>query len=268
MSDVMNVNNRGIVTVSVAMAAVAVGAYYLYSRGSASASARYSGEPLSLELTIKIMSEIAVEVQKIAISLSKKEESLRKETMMAGQKVNEDGLRDLLVGEIHKGVELAESQIYAKYDVVQAQVEAGCKNHQSNAAVAKACQDITAILSIGSEPEAAPLPDDFTLEKAIAVMEDLMEGMSIALEECSAIVRAQLGNDLRTKEASAAINQLYVQRYPLVEGAVHKKHKCNKSTIEAALMKYQMEPAFNMKMQELSTKQKQRMQACGVSLGQ
>ena len=96
----------------------------------------------------------------------------------------------------------------------------------------RACQDITAILSIGSEPEAAPLPDDFTLEKAIAVMEDLMEGMSIALEECSAIVRAQLGNDLRTKEASAAINQLYVQRYPLVEGAVHKKHKCNKSTIE------------------------------------
>jgi hypothetical protein len=34
MSDVMNVNNRGIVTVSVAMAAVAVGAYYLYSRGT------------------------------------------------------------------------------------------------------------------------------------------------------------------------------------------------------------------------------------------
>jgi hypothetical protein len=32
-------------------------------------------------------------------------------------------------------------------------------------------------------------------------------------------------------------------------------------------MKYQMEPAFNIKMQELSAKQKQRMDACGVQLG-
>ena len=87
-------------------------------------------------------------------------------------------------------------------------------------------------MSIGAEPEPATCPDDFTLEKTIAIMEDMMEGMNVALEECCAEVRAKMGDDLGTKAGQDAINQLYMRKFPLVNEAVHKKHKCDKSTIE------------------------------------
>ncbi len=97
----------------------------------------------------------------------------------------------------------------------------------------RATQDIKTILNIGAEPDIS----DFTLATTIAVMEDIMEGMNCALEECCATVKAQLG-DLGTQEAQEAINRLYLQKFPLVNDAVHKKHNCDKATIEVRGVSY------------------------------
>ncbi len=66
-----------------------------------------------------------------------RQEQWRRDAARANQKIDENSLKDLLVGEIHKGVELAENQLYAKFDVEQRQVEASCNAYQSNGAVKK-----------------------------------------------------------------------------------------------------------------------------------
>jgi len=241
--------------------------------GGSSEQKKGAVEPLSEETTVKIMRELAAEVQKIALTLSKKEEAMRRKAAQHQQQIDENVLKDLLAGEIHKGVELArnqiyakyalENQIYAKYEVVEAQVQLSClETHKDNPSVRKATEDIKAVLAIGAEPDLS----DFTIEKTIAVMETMMEGMTVALEECCAAVKAKMGA-VNTQAAQKEINRLYVSRLEPLQSEVNNKHKCDKATLEAALMKYQMEPKLQLKMQELSINQQQRMYACGVQLG-
>jgi hypothetical protein len=196
------------------------------------------------------------------MQLAKLEAKLRQESSQIGRALPEDQLASYLMGQFEEAMKVVESQVYAKYQTTEDEVRVATEYFEEDEdkevglAVAK-LQELYRVMTGGGVSD-AEVPEDLTLDKFIAIMEETMEALNLAMEEVCLEVKEM---DLKGESKEEVINQKYVKLADARSTDIHAKYGLTREILHAAMMKYQQEPKFLMVLTELQQTQAERFQA-------
>jgi hypothetical protein len=194
------------------------------------------------------------------MQLAKLEAKIRQESSQNGRSLPEDQLASYLMGQFEEAMKAIEAQVYAKYQTTEDEVKVATEFYEEEEdkdvanAVAK-LQELYRVMTGGGFSD-VEVPADLTLNKFIDIMQETMESLNVAMEEVCLEVK-----ELDPENKEEAINQRYVKRADNLSAEIHAKHGLTREVLQAAMMKYQQEPAFLMAMTELQQQQAERFAA-------
>ncbi|GLE01922.1 hypothetical protein PINS_up010760 [Pythium insidiosum] len=209
---------------------------------------------------LSILDTICSQMGQIVMQLAKLEAKIRQESSQSGRVLPEDQLASYLMGQFEEAMKAIESQVYAKFQTTEDEVKIATEYYeeQEDKDIANAVtklQDLYRVMTGGGFSD-VEVPEDLTLEKFIAIMHETMESLNVAMEEVCLEVK-----ELNPDNKEDAINQRYVKRADALSTEIHAKHGLTREVLQAAMMKYQQEPAFLMAMTELQQQQAERFAA-------
>ncbi|TMW57001.1 hypothetical protein Poli38472_002926 [Pythium oligandrum] len=255
-----------------AASAVAAAAVLLFALTSRSAKSDKSSKKnasdddvrevpnLHKDQLLSILETICSQMGQVVMQLAKLEAKIRQESSQSGRALPEDQLASYLMGQFEEAMKAIESQVYAKFQTTEDEVKIATEYYEEQEdkdvvnAVTK-LQDLYRVMTGGGFSD-VEVPEDLTLEKFIAIMHETMESLNVAMEEVCLEVK-----ELNPDNKEDAINQRYVKRADALSTEIHAKHGLTREVLQAAMMKYQQEPAFLMAMTELQQQQAERFAA-------
>ncbi|KUF87669.1 Dehydrogenase/reductase SDR family member 13 [Phytophthora nicotianae] len=197
------------------------------------------------------------------MQLAKLEAKIRQESSQSGRSLPEDQLASYLMGQFEEAMKAIESQVYAKFQTTEDEVKVATEYFEEEDdkdvanAVAK-LQELYRVMTGGGFSD-VEVPSELTLTKFIEIMQETMESLNVAMEEVCLEVK-----ELNPDNKEEAINQRYVKRADNLSAEIHAKHGLTREVLQAAMMKYQQEPAFLMAMTELQQQQAERFAAAAA----
>ncbi|KAG6617327.1 Dehydrogenase/reductase SDR family member 13 [Phytophthora cinnamomi] len=255
-----------------AVAAAALLAFAL-ARGSSSSSAKKQSAAqqdgvrevpnLHKEQLLSILETICTQMGQVVMQLAKLEAKIRQESSQSGRSLPEDQLASYLMGQFEEAMKAIEAQVYAKFQTTEDEVKVATEYFEEDGdkdvanAVAK-LQELYRVMTGGGFSD-VEVPAELTLAKFIAIMQETMESLNVAMEEVCLEVK-----ELNPDNKEEAINQRYVKRADNLSAEIHAKHGLTREVLQAAMMKYQQEPAFLMAMTELQQQQAERFAAAAA----
>jgi hypothetical protein len=218
---------------------------------------------LHKEQLLSILETICSQMGQVVMQLAKLEAKIRQESNQNGRSLPEDQLASYLMGQFEEAMKAIESQVYAKFQTTEDEVKLATEYFEEEedkdvaSAVAR-LQELYRVMTGGSVSD-VEVPADLTLAKFIAIMQETMESLNVAMEEvCLEVKELDVGN----KEEE--INQRYVKRAETLSSEIHAKHGLSREVLQAGMMKYQQEPSFLMTMTELQQHQADRFAAAAA----
>jgi hypothetical protein len=212
---------------------------------------------------LSILETICAQMGQVVMQLAKLEAKIRQESSQNGRSLPEDQLASYLMGQFEEAMKAIESQVYAKFQTTEDEVKVATEYFEEEEdkdvanAVAK-LQELYRVMTGGGFSD-VEVPADLTLTKFIAIMQETMESLNIAMEEVCLEVK-----ELDPENKEDAINQRYVKRAETLSAEIHAQHGLTREVLQAAMMKYQQEPAFLMAMTELQQQQAERFAAAAA----
>ncbi|DAZ97069.1 TPA: hypothetical protein N0F65_001253 [Lagenidium giganteum] len=216
---------------------------------------------LPKEQLLSILETICTQMGQVVMQLAKLEGKLRQESQQTGRPIPEEQLATFLMGHFDEAMKAIESQVYAKFQTTEDEVRASAEYFEEAGdkdvanAVAK-LQELFRVMGGAEVESTVEVPADLTLNKFIMIMQETMESLNVAMEEVCLEVKEQ-----NPEHKEEVINQRYVQRAESLSTDIHAKHGLTREVLQAAMMKYQQEPAFLMAMTELQQQQAERFTA-------
>ncbi|EGZ21494.1 hypothetical protein PHYSODRAFT_313662 [Phytophthora sojae] len=254
-----------------AVAAAALLAFALV-RGNSSSDAKKQAQQedgvrevpnLHKEQLLSILETICTQMGQVVMQLAKLEAKIRQESSQSGRSLPEDQLASYLMGQFEEAMKAIESQVYAKFQTTEDEVKVATEYFEEDGdkdvanAVAK-LQELYRVMTGGGFSD-VEVPAELTLTKFIEIMQETMESLNVAMEEVCLEVK-----ELNPDNKEEAINQRYVKRADNLSAEIHAKHGLTREVLQAAMMKYQQEPAFLMAMTELQQQQAERFAAAAA----
>eukprot|EP00644_Phytophthora_capsici_P008399 jgi/Phyca11/534653/estExt2_fgenesh1_pg.C_PHYCAscaffold_260087 len=215
---------------------------------------------LHKEQLLSILETICTQMGQVVMQLAKLEAKIRQESSQSGRSLPEDQLASYLMGQFEEAMKAIESQVYAKFQTTEDEVKVATEYFEEEDdkdvanAVAK-LQELYRVMTGGGFSD-VEVPAELTLTKFIEIMQETMESLNVAMEEVCLEVK-----ELNPDNKEEAINQRYVKRADNLSAEIHAKHGLTREVLQAAMMKYQQEPAFLMAMTELQQQQAERFAA-------
>lgn len=252
-----------------AIAAITLIAFVIAKRGNKSAQtqtkeAKEDGvrevPNLHKDQLLSILDTICAQMGQVVMQLAKLEAKIRQESSQSGRALPEDQLASYLMGQFEEAMKAIESQVYAKFQTTEDEVKVATEYYEEEEdkdvanAVTK-LQDLYRVMMGGGFSD-VEVPEDLTLQKFVNIMHETMESLNVAMEEVCLEVK-----ELNPDNKEDAINQRYVKRADALSAEIHAKHGLTREVLQAAMMKYQQEPAFLMAMTELQQQQAERFAA-------
>lgn len=209
---------------------------------------------------LSILETICSQMGQVVMQLAKLEAKIRQESSQSGRALPEDQLASYLMGQFEEAMKAIESQVYAKFQTTEDEVKIATEYYEEEedkdvAAAVTKLQDLYRVMTGGGFSD-VEVPEDLTLEKFVSIMHETMESLNVAMEEVCLEVK-----ELNPDNKEDAINQRYVKRADALSAEIHAKHGLTREVLQAAMMKYQQEPAFLMAMTELQQQQAERFAA-------
>ncbi|KUG01626.1 hypothetical protein AM587_10004735 [Phytophthora nicotianae] len=253
-----------------AVAAAALLIFALARNGSSSDAKKEKKEDgvrevpnLHKEQLLSILETICTQMGQVVMQLAKLEAKIRQESSQSGRSLPEDQLASYLMGQFEEAMKAIESQVYAKFQTTEDEVKVATEYFEEEDdkdvanAVAK-LQELYRVMTGGGFSD-VEVPSELTLTKFIEIMQETMESLNVAMEEVCLEVK-----ELNPDNKEEAINQRYVKRADNLSAEIHAKHGLTREVLQAAMMKYQQEPAFLMAMTELQQQQAERFAAAAA----
>uniref|UniRef100_K3X0W0 Uncharacterized protein n=1 Tax=Globisporangium ultimum (strain ATCC 200006 / CBS 805.95 / DAOM BR144) TaxID=431595 RepID=K3X0W0_GLOUD len=256
-----------------AVSAIAAVVLFLALRGAGKKSSKKSDSNseddvrevpnLHKEQLLSILETICAQMGQVVMQLAKLEAKIRQESSQNGRSLPEDQLASYLMGQFEEAMKAIESQVYAKFQTTEDEVKVATEYFEEEedkdvaTAVAK-LQELYRVMTGGGFSD-VEVPADLTLTKFIAIMQETMESLNVAMEEVCLEVK-----ELDPENKEDAINQRYVKRAETLSAEIHAQHGLTREVLQAAMMKYQQEPAFLMAMTELQQQQAERFAAAAA----
>ncbi|POM72033.1 Hypothetical protein PHPALM_11325 [Phytophthora palmivora] len=253
-----------------AVAAAALLVFALARNGSSSDSKKPKQDDgvrevpnLHKEQLLSILETICTQMGQVVMQLAKLEAKIRQESSQSGRSLPEDQLASYLMGQFEEAMKAIESQVYAKFQTTEDEVKVATEYFEEEDdkdvanAVAK-LQELYRVMTGGGFSD-VEVPAELTLTKFIEIMQETMESLNVAMEEVCLEVK-----ELNPDNKEEAINQRYVKRADNLSAEIHAKHGLTREVLQAAMMKYQQEPAFLMAMTELQQQQAERFAAAAA----
>ncbi|KAG6968785.1 hypothetical protein JG687_00001224 [Phytophthora cactorum] len=253
-----------------AVAAAALLIFALARNGSSSDAKKDKKEDgvrevpnLHKEQLLSILETICTQMGQVVMQLAKLEAKIRQESSQSGRSLPEDQLASYLMGQFEEAMKAIESQVYAKFQTTEDEVKVATEYFEEEDdkdvgnAVAK-LQELYRVMTGGGFSD-VEVPAELTLTKFIEIMQETMESLNVAMEEVCLEVK-----ELNPDNKEEAINQRYVKRADNLSAEIHAKHGLTREVLQAAMMKYQQEPAFLMAMTELQQQQAERFAAAAA----
>lgn len=218
---------------------------------------------LHKEQLLSILETICTQMGQVVMQLAKLEAKIRQESSQSGRSLPEDQLASYLMGQFEEAMKAIESQVYAKFQTTEDEVKVATEYFEEDGdkdvanAVAK-LQELYRVMTGGGFSD-VEVPAELTLTKFIEIMQETMESLNVAMEEVCLEVK-----ELNPDNKEEAINQRYVKRADNLSAEIHAKHGLTREVLQAAMMKYQQEPAFLMAMTELQQQQAERFAAAAA----
>ncbi|RLN52930.1 hypothetical protein BBJ28_00018707 [Nothophytophthora sp. Chile5] len=213
---------------------------------------------LHKEQLLSILETICTQMGQVVL-----EAKIRQESSQSGRSLPEDQLASYLMGQFEEAMKAIESQVYAKFQTTEDEVKVATEFFEEEEdkdvanAVAK-LQELYRVMTGGGFSD-VEVPAELTLVKFIEIMQETMESLNVAMEEVCLEVK-----ELNPDNKEEAINQRYVKRADNLSAEIHAKHGLTREVLQAAMMKYQQEPAFLMAMTELQQQQAERFAAAAA----
>lgn len=133
------------------------------------------------------------------MQLAKLEAKIRQESNQNGRSLPEDQLASYLMGQFEEAMKAIESQVYAKFQTTEDEVKLATEYFEEEedkdiaSAVAR-LQELYRVMTGGSVSD-VEVPADLTLTKFIAIMQETMESLNVAMEEvCLEVKELDVGN--------------------------------------------------------------------------
>ncbi|CAK4661944.1 hypothetical protein LEN26_001449 [Aphanomyces euteiches] len=233
---------------------------------SKAASSNAAVPSLPKDQLLAILGVISTQMGQVVMSLAAIEQKIRQESAQSGRRLPEDQLAAYLMGQFEEAMKAIESQVYSKYNTTEQDVTVASDYYESiedpevHAELRKLRELHNLITGAGSLD--VEIPEDLTLEKFLSIMEETMESLNVAMEEVCQEVKL-----LDPVDKEEAINQRYVKKADQLSNDIHQHHGLSREVLQAAMMKYQQEPAFLTRMAELQRVQAERFAAAGSIFG-
>ncbi|KAH9157347.1 hypothetical protein AeRB84_000819 [Aphanomyces euteiches] len=230
------------------------------------ASSNAAVPSLPKDQLLAILGVISTQMGQVVMSLAAIEQKIRQESAQSGRRLPEDQLAAYLMGQFEEAMKAIESQVYSKYNTTEQDVTVASDYYESiedpevHAELRKLRELHNLITGAGSLD--VEIPEDLTLEKFLSIMEETMESLNVAMEEVCQEVKL-----LDPVDKEEAINQRYVKKADQLSNDIHQPHGLSREVLQAAMMKYQQEPAFLTRMAELQRVQAERFAAAGSIFG-
>ncbi|CAI5741447.1 unnamed protein product [Peronospora destructor] len=218
---------------------------------------------LHKEQLLSILETICTQMGQVVMQLAKLEAKIRQESSQSGRSLPEDQLASYLMGQFEEAMKAIEAQVYAKFQTTEEEVKIATEYFEEDDdkdvanAVAK-LQELYRVMTGGGFSD-VEVPAELTLTKFIEIMQETMESLNVAMEEVCLEVK-----EFNPDNKEEAINQRYVKRADNLSAEIHAKHGLTREVLQAAMMKYQQEPAFLMAMTELQQQQAERFAAAAA----
>ncbi|KAF0719018.1 Aste57867_1338 [Aphanomyces stellatus] len=236
------------------------------STEESSVSTHASAPSLPKDQLLAILSVISTQMGQVVMSLAAIEQKIRQESAQSGRRLPEDQLAAYLMGQFEEAMKAIESQVYTKYNTTEQDVTVASDYYESIEdpevhAELRKLRDLHNLIT-GAGGMDVEVPDDLTLVKFLMIMEETMESLNVAMEEVCQEVKL-----LDPVDKEEAINQRYVKKADQLSNDIHQQHGLSREVLQAAMMKYQQEPAFLTRMAELQRVQAERFAAAGSIFG-
>lgn len=182
-----------------------------------------SALPLTKEEATAVLKELSNQMESIIVNIGKYEQEMVRHLTAQKQTVPEEILREHLVDEFKKAMQLAESQVYSNHkiseDDFQKSHDVYVKQDPEYAKIAKAFVNAYYMFR-RYEPE--DLPAHLTMDLIMNVMSETMELMTQSMEEIFARLKEE--NDPSSEAFAQKLHAEYVERVPALRAQVLQKY--------------------------------------------
>lgn len=212
--------------------------------------------------SIAVFNDITREMQGVVMQLAQVEQQIKSQANVPDEKIAE-----YMMSQFEAAMRQVEAKVYEVHNTNEQEVQKSAKEFENDeefkAAVLK-LQKLYAAIS-GQAIVTADVPAHLTMEKMMTVMEKLFEGMTAAMEEIVAAVKAEHGDNPSREVLAQAIGKEYGPRIMEVRKKINASFGISQEELQAGLMKYQREPEFAAKMDEITQQQKEKLVELGVT---
>ncbi|DBA05347.1 TPA: hypothetical protein N0F65_007509 [Lagenidium giganteum] len=210
---------------------------------------------------LDICEAICMEMADVVMELANTEAELIEEAKQSRLPVTQAQLAAYLMSQYHDALKRTECTVFAEFETTEEDVRASTQHYLEAGdmliknAVRKQ-RDLFEVMGGAEVVNRMAVPADLTLKKFIAIMQESAELLSAVMDEVCLEVKQQ-----NPDNKEDAINQLYEKRGETVTNDLHAKHGVTREMLQAAMLSYQLEPAFLTAMTELEQQQADRFAA-------
>jgi len=171
---------------------------------------------------IKVFQQITAQMERVILRISQLEQQILQQAEMQGQEVDQNELRESMMGEFVNAMKDVETRVYEHLNVNEADVEQATKYFNDDADFQTVLKTLRRKYSLFTGQGVEDVPDYVTMELIMDVMAETMHAMTAAMEEVFAQTKAEM--PMGTDAFAQNLQQRYVERIGVIRQQVQKKY--------------------------------------------
>mmetsp|Transcript_15516 Transcript_15516/g.30043 ORF Transcript_15516/g.30043 Transcript_15516/m.30043 type:complete len:241 (-) Transcript_15516:1267-1989(-) len=224
------------VGIAAGVAVLAAGALYLLTRPAQSAAPKVAegssaGAPagqakLPKETMIKIFERITGMMQVVVMNLAEHEQKVRMSAQSRGKEISHEEMEQYLMSQFRQAMAEVEQTVYRENNTTEDEVRQATAFYEDDEDFNKTLNKLKRLFKAvtGQQQTQLPeVPEDFTMEKVLAIMSETMEGVNVVLETIHNELK-ETGLTPESNDFKSELQQRYLERVPHVRNEVHNKH--------------------------------------------
>jgi hypothetical protein len=170
----------------------------------------------------EIFREVTKEMSKVIHAIGMLEQQFLEEAAQGGRNVDPDVLREHLINKFITDVKEAEGQVYSRYGVTQADVEAAAQYFHDDADFEKEVKNLRRKFALFTGQGIEDVPEHVTMELVMDVLSETMMKMTAAMEEV--YYKTKEAHEVGTEAFAQTLQTSYVEKVAVIRSKVQKKY--------------------------------------------
>jgi len=218
---------------------------------------------LSKDDTKRVFDSLITLISEVLRRIAAQEQMIRTNYQKAGRQVSMDQMYDFCQKMLDQEMTSSEPLVYIKHNTTEAAVAAGVKKYGEDPEIKERVARFTQLANSVKKADTT-IPDDLTEEKFTALLSEMMESITQAMEKTVESVK-EAGADSKSPEFQQALTTQFQPAVQTISAATMKKYGVSEDVFTAAMTKFQSSPVFNATLTRLTNEQQERFSAIGVS---